>query len=523
MAGHVNVTALYDYQKELGNSSLFPTATFSESFVGFNAPCRIEGHVGALEVTGQIPEAIDGTFYRVMPDPQFPPMIADPIFFDGDGTIAAFRIHKGRVDFDQRYVQTHRWLAENKAGRALFGKYRNKYTDDPTVEGVLRTVSNTNIIFHRGVLLATKEDGPPFAMNPDTLDTIGVWDFEGQVRTPTFTAHPKFDPKTGEMVCFGYEATGDASTDVVCFTIDAQGKKTSQVFVKSPYCGMIHDCAITDNYIILPMTPLKCSEERLKKGGNHWAWDPEEDQCYGLVKRRGAKQGEVTWFHADNGFQGHVAGAYEDEEGHVIMDLTVADGNVFYFFPEEEAAAGSVAARNKLTSPMTRWRFDPKAPSGTRVKPYTTFQSSGEFARIDDRFVTKHYTRFFLCVVDPSKPYDFSKAGPPVGGLFNCYGHFNWSTMKKETWFAGPTSTVQEPVFIPRSESAAEGDGYLLGLVNRLDELRNDLVVLDTAKFEDGPIAVVRLPFKLRPGLHGNFVPSIEAAKWKGAAINGHS
>src|ERR1700709_2519597 len=131
------------------------------------------------------------------------------------------------------------------------------------------------------MLLAMKEDGPPFAMDPVTLDTVGRYDFEGQVESPTFTAHPKFDPVTGEMVCFAYEAGGngnDASNDIVVYTIDANGRKTEECWYQSPFCGMIHDCGITKNYLVLPLTPLKSSLDRLKLGGNHWARDSNEDQ-----------------------------------------------------------------------------------------------------------------------------------------------------------------------------------------------------------------------------------------------------
>lgn len=49
-------------------------------FSGFMKPCRMEGEVQNLEVYGKIPEDIDGTFYRVMPDPQFSPFIEnDPV------------------------------------------------------------------------------------------------------------------------------------------------------------------------------------------------------------------------------------------------------------------------------------------------------------------------------------------------------------------------------------------------------------------------------------------------------------
>lgn len=46
-------------------------------FSGFMKPCRVEGEVQNLEVYGEIPADIDGTFYRVMPDPQLPPFIED--------------------------------------------------------------------------------------------------------------------------------------------------------------------------------------------------------------------------------------------------------------------------------------------------------------------------------------------------------------------------------------------------------------------------------------------------------------
>ena len=195
-----------------------------------------------------------------------------------DGSISAFRIHNGHVDYQQKYVKTDRFMVETKYRRNLFGKYRNPFTDDPVVQGVIRTASNTNIIFHRGVLLATKEDGPPFAMDPTTLETIGKWDFDGQIKTPTFTAHPKFDPDTGEMICFGYEAGGngqDASRDIVVYTIDKDGKKTEEAWYKSPYCGMIHDCALTKNWLILPLTPIECKLDRLKRGGKSLGMESE--------------------------------------------------------------------------------------------------------------------------------------------------------------------------------------------------------------------------------------------------------
>jgi carotenoid cleavage dioxygenase-like enzyme len=55
----------------------------NDVFAGFNSPSRFEGEVFDLEVHGEIPTAIDGTFYRVQPDHRFPPMYENDIHFNG--------------------------------------------------------------------------------------------------------------------------------------------------------------------------------------------------------------------------------------------------------------------------------------------------------------------------------------------------------------------------------------------------------------------------------------------------------
>ena len=62
-------------------------------------------------------------------------------------------------------------------------------------------------MFHHGKLLALKEDSPPVVLDPDTLETIDdYYTFGGKLTSLTFTAHPKIDSETGEMIAFGYEA-----------------------------------------------------------------------------------------------------------------------------------------------------------------------------------------------------------------------------------------------------------------------------------------------------------------------------
>lgn len=177
---------------------------------------------------------------------------------------------------------------------------------------------------------------------------------------------------------------------------------------------------------------------------------------------------------------------------------------------------GTVLQRNKLRNKTTRWVFDPKAPNNSWVDPAEEVDTfSGEFSRVDDRFVTMKYNHYWQAVIDGSKPYDFQRCGSPAGGLFNTLGHFTWDQSVMETFWAGPCQTFQEPAFIPRAGSTKEGDGYIIALLNHLDVLRNDVCIFDAQKISQGPVAVIHLPFKLRLGLHGNFVETREIKEWK--------
>jgi carotenoid cleavage dioxygenase-like enzyme len=146
--------------------------------------------------------------------------------------------------------------------------------------------------------------------------------------------------------------------------------------------------------------------------------------------------------------------------------------------------------------------------------------TNGEFSRIDDRWVTKKYKHFWQLRVDPTRPYDFPKCGEPAGGLFNCMAHYTWDPEHEgqpgleDIYFAGPTMTFQEPSFIP-TPGGAEGEGYIISLLNHLDVLRNDVVIFDAQKIAAGPVATLHLPLKLKLGFHGNFVDHRDIEEWQ--------
>lgn len=480
-------------------AKLFPN---TPEFTGaLYTPARFEGEVFDLEIDGKVPEEIDGTFFQVAPDPQYPPMLGEDMFFNGDGAISAFQFKNGHVDFKRRYVMTERLKAQRAARASLHGVYRNQYTNDPSVFDLNNSTANTNVVVHAGKLLALKEDSAPYALDPITMETIGLWDFDGQLTSATFTAHPKIDPATGDLLCFGYEAKGDATPDIVYYEIDAKGRMKRETWIVAPYAAMIHDFAVTENYVIFPLMPLTVDLQRLKDGGKHFQWQPGLDQLFGVLRRDGDGR-DIRWFKAPNGFQGHTLNAFDDR-GRIYIDMPITSGNIFYFFPQSD---GTVPPPETLSSNMMRLTIDMTSTGdGLEMKALTSFAC--EFPRSDDRYMGRQYSHGFVIAMDPTKPFDEARIGPRPFQFFNQLAHINVANGRTKTWFADDQSCFQEPIFVPKHADAPEGEGYVIGLCNRLAECRTDLLVLDAQHIDEGPIATVRLPIRLRMSLHGNWVP----------------
>ncbi len=156
----------------------------------------------------------------------------------------------------------------------------------------------------------------------------GLYDFNGQYTSPTFTAHPKIDPDNGELITMGYEARGDVTNDVAYYLFDKNGKKLEECWFKTPYVGMMHDMAATKNWIIFILPPLEArSLDDIKKGEKHFAWSEKQHLMFGILPRRNPKPEDIRWFQADNAFYGHTGNAFEGDDGCIYLDAPLTYHN----------------------------------------------------------------------------------------------------------------------------------------------------------------------------------------------------
>jgi carotenoid cleavage dioxygenase len=380
-----------------------------------------------------------------------------------------------------RYVMTDRLKAERAARRRLFGVYRNRLTDDPSVAGVDRGAANTHIYWHGGKLMALKEDSLPYLMDPHTLETLGTWDFHGRYRATSMSAHPKIDPVSGEMIAYGYQAKGDLSDDIAVYTIDPKGHVSHEMWLKAPYVGIIHDIAITQKHIVIPVVAMVASAERLNAGQPMWEWRPDYPTMVGIV-RRGGDGTDVRWFEGPSRNTLHFLNAV-DHGDKVLMELPVSD------------QAGQ-------PSQIKRWIFD-FAGKDDRFGEEVVSLANGPLVRMDDRFASLPYRYGWAGHRDPGLPYDSARGGDMAGRVTNTWRRFDVTTGETGSFYVGPVQSLQEATFAPRHARAAEGDGWIMGVASNYAEMRSELVIVDAMALEEGAVAVVKLPFRLRSGTHG--------------------
>jgi carotenoid cleavage dioxygenase len=471
-------------------------------FQGRFAPVRLEGEIRGLEVIhGEVPPELYGTYYRVGADPAWPPAphVTRDFYFNADGMVAMFRFSGGDVDFKTRYVRTPRFVAEREARRSLFGAYRNPCTDDPSVAGLSRGLANTNVYWHAGRLLASKEDSPPVQIDPDTLDTVGEWTWSGDLSSHTATAHPKIDPRDGSLVFFGYAAKGETTPDIAYYEADASGRIIHEAWFTAPYSSMIHDWAVTENFVVFPVIPLTSDADRLKNGGPHYVWDGSQDVYLGVVPRRGggAGGGTVRWYRGTNRFASHIMNAFDDGR-HVYIDTPVGERSAFPWFPD---IAGAPFDPEKSRGYLSRWTIDTRANPDEGFGECRLTYCAGEFPRTDDRWATSQYRFGLINLTDiPGQKADDGLPG------FRWLASVDPETGAMRTRFAGRDSTVQEAIFVPGAPGAPHGEGYVLVLVDRHETATTELLVLDAAHIDDLPIATLRIPIRMPGGLHGNWV-----------------
>ena len=456
---------------------MMPTTQANPYLDGNFAPVRQEITTQTLQVVGELPSNLSGMFLRNGPNPQYSPL-GQYHWFDGDGMLHGVRIHNGRAEYQNRYVRTKGWQIEHEAGKAIWsGLLEPPQIDNPY--GATKNTANTALVWHAGQMLATWEGGAPYAIDLPTLDTVGEYTYDGKLAS-SFTAHPKIDPMTGEMMFLGYSF---APPYLQYGVVSSKGELLRTVPIELPMAVMMHDFAITENYTIFMDLPLTFSQERMQKGEPPLMFESNRPSRFGIVTRHGDNS-NIRWFETPACYVFHTLNAYEEGDEVVLIACRMNSTNVLM--------SESASALEDSTPRLHQWRFNLNTGTVSETKIDSI---ASDFPRINENFLGRQ-TRYgyagrmaqgSMPLFDGVIKYDLNANNSQIHEFESgCYGG--------------------EAVFAPHPDSKDEDEGWLITFVRNSKEETSELVVIDAQDVASEPVARVLIPQRVPYGFHGAWI-----------------
>jgi all-trans-8'-apo-beta-carotenal 15,15'-oxygenase len=437
------------------------------------------------EVDGRLPESLAGTLYRVGPAK----LDLAHHLFDGDGMVSAVRFRPDGVHCASKFVRTGKYLAELHADRPVRRGFGTLAGNGGRLRNIRQTspgpsnAANTSVMFTAGRLLALWEAGHPWQLDPTTLETIGEMDFDGALDTRLpFSAHPHWDPRTGEIFNFGM--VYGRKDWVACYRIDKSGRLHHLAKIAAPGPVMNHDFIVTDRWLVFCLNPIRVHLIPFLTGGvafgDSLEFHEDEATTIVLVPRAG---GDPVYVEAPAWFQFHFAAAYDDGDD-VVIDLSR--------YQHYDDIAPYLKAFRTSPSPRrapTLWRYR-VSPTTRRAEGHELSPQGLEFPQVDGRRSTGGYQRIYGVLLDRDR------------GLSGRIGRIEVDTGQTDAWDPGQDKLVSEPIFVPRPDGAQD-DGWLVAHVYDAGREATDTVVLDARDLAAGPLFTAHLPINAGVTFHG--------------------
>jgi carotenoid cleavage dioxygenase len=426
--------------------------------VGNYAPVEQELTAFDLSVVGQIPVELEGRWLRNGPNPAGAVDAAGHHWFIGTGMVHGVRLRDGHAE----------WYRNRSVDRDGFGP-------------------NTNVGGFAGTTWAMVEAGrPPVELAYD-LTPRGVNRFSDTLQGP-FTAHPKYDPATGELHAMAYHWP-DLIDRIHYVVVGGDGLVRRTVEIPVADMPMIHDMSLTPTYAVVYDLPVTVNLDLVTRGYQFpFAWAADRAARVGLLPRDGDAD-DIIWCDVDPCYVFHPLNAYDTPDGKVVVDLCryermmVADFNG----PFTDSAPT-----------FDRWVIDPVA---RRVHE----------TRIDDR------------------PQEFPRHNPRVGLQQHRYGYtsevltegpnlhrdvlkIDVESGSVEAHLFGRGRGGAEPVVVPKADRDEEDAAWILTVVYDAVEDTSELCILDAEDITGPEVARIRMPQRVPFGFHGNWVPDTSVA-----------
>jgi carotenoid cleavage dioxygenase-like enzyme len=450
-----------------------------------------------LRVEGKVPAFLRGTYYLNGPARFSRGNVNYRHWLDGDGMVCALRFgdESEGARLTARFVRGTKLADEEAAGRAIYRAFGTSFPGDRLVRGIaLESPLNVSIYPFGSTLLAFGEQGLPWELDPETLETRGAFTFGGALNSLSpFAAHPKIDPETGELFNFGISFSS-TQPSLNLYRFGAAGQLIYRQRLALPEPRSLHDFCLAGRHVAFFLGPYRLDMEALRDGStllDSLRWEPELGSRLLIARREDGVA--VASVPVGERYVLHGINAFEDpaDANHLIVDVLELDRPVYdqYYVPDlfPDVAPGRPV---RLTVDLR---------TGALVdRVEIAYDRAPDFPAIDPELAGRPYEHFWMLGI--------SHTGNLGRKTFDQVVHASWAHPERvDVWQAPPGHYLGgEPAFAATKGGA--GGGAVI--CQRFDGTTGEsaFLVFDALNVTAGPVAVLPLDQPLHLGFHAMFV-----------------
>ncbi|CAA6675406.1 unnamed protein product [Spirodela intermedia] len=427
------------------------TANPAVQIAGNFAPVVEQPVRHSLPVTGLIPSSLDGVYVRNGANPLLDP-IAGHHLFDGDGMIHAVSLRGGAARYACRFTETERLVQERAIGRPVFPRPSASCTATRALH----------------------------AWRPPDCRPL-------RLRRAAPVRHdrsPKLDPTSRELFSLSYDVV--RKPYLKYFWFSASGRKSPDVQIPIDQPTMVHDFAITENFVVIPDQQMVFKLDRMLRGQSPVVFDGEKASRFGVLPRYAGDASEIMWVDVPECFCFHLWNAWEEPATGEVVVIGSCMNPPDKLFNE--------SAGQSLQSVLTEIRLNPGTGESSRrpIVPPSAHLNL-EAGMVNPGRMGRRTRYAYLAIADP---------WPKVSGL----AKVDLSSGKVIKFVYGDHRYGGEPNFVPshRQSAEEEDDGHVITFMHDERTSESELLIINAADMRLE--ASVKLPSRVPYGFHGKFI-----------------
>lgn len=356
----------------------------------------------------------------------------------------------------------------------------------------VKNSANTSVLALTERLLALWEGGQPYALDLNTLDTIGVDNLGGLKEGLTYSAHPKRDPNTGAIYNFGI-SLGGLNATLNLYQSDRTGKIIKQSAFPLKGVPLIHDFVLAGPYLIFLMPPVRLNilpvMIGLKSYSDTLEWHPQLGTQI-LVFQRDTLE-LVSQGEADSWFQWHFGNGYLDSSDRVIFDFVRYEnfGQTNQHLKEVATGETSTLAKGTL------WQMQLNPQTGKVINLEEMMNRSVDFPIVCSSQVGQKWSSTYMTI--HRQETDITQERYDA---IACFDHSTGTLIEADL---GDNRYPSEPIIAPAPDNP-EG-GWLLTVVYDGNSHSSLVYIYDRGRLTEEPVCILGLPSVIPLGFHGTW------------------